>query len=466
MGTIEGQQPRVVLVPFPYQGHITPMLQLGSILNSRGFSITVAHTEFNSPDPLDHPEFVFLPLPDNLSGCETSYISSLKGISAMNVNSKERFHEYMVEMLEKQPQNGLVSCIVYDNLMHFVNEVATLLKLPTVVLRPNSAAYLRSLQFIIQLQADNLIPLPEHQLQDAIPTHHPLRFKDLPFPVTAEIPKILIEFFTSYANIRSSSAIILNTVDMLDHESLSKLQQHFKVPIFPIGPLQKMAPKFNTSLITEDTSSITWLDKQAPNSVLYISIGSIAIMDKKELIEMAWGLANSDQPFLWVVRPSSVSGSDWIECLPEGFEEITRERGCIVKWAPQKKVLAHPAVGGFWSHSGWNSTLESMCEGVPMICRPYFSDQVVNTRYLTHVWKVALELNSLERKGIEQAIRALMGDKEGKEMRQKALKMKQELELSIQRGGSSWNSFENLVEFIASFTQQNVKATMIPDSSD
>ncbi|CAA3031350.1 UDP-glucose iridoid glucosyltransferase-like [Olea europaea subsp. europaea] len=112
MGTIEGQQPRVVLVPFPYQGHITPMLQLGSILNSRGFSITVAHTEFNSPDPLDHPEFVFLPLPDNLSGCETSYISSLKGISAMNVNSKERFHEYMVEMLEKQPQNGLVSCIV------------------------------------------------------------------------------------------------------------------------------------------------------------------------------------------------------------------------------------------------------------------------------------------------------------------------------------------------------------------
>lgn len=249
---------------------------------------------------------------------------------------------------------------------------------------------------------------------------------------------------------------------MLDHESLTKLQQHYKVPIFPIGPFHKMAPKFNTTLITEDSSSITWLDKQAPNSVIYLSIGSIATMDKKELIEMAWGLANSDQPFLWVVRPSSVSGSEWIECLPEGFEEITRERGCIVKWAPQKKVLAHPAVGGFWSHSGWNSTLESMCEGVPMICRPYFSDQVVNTRYLTHVWKVALELNGLERKGIEQAIRELMGDKEGQEMRQRALKMKQELELSIQRGGSSWNSLENLVELITSYTQQNVKATAIP----
>ncbi|KAL2508352.1 UDP-glycosyltransferase 76E2 [Forsythia ovata] len=453
MGTIEGRKPRVVLVPFPYQGHITPMLQLGAILNSRGFSITVAHTEFNSPNPSEHPEFIFLPLPDNLSGCETSYINSLNGISAMNTNSLARFNDYMVEMLEMQEQHGQVACIVYDTLMHFVDEVATRLELPTVALRPNSAAYLRSQHVISQLQADNLIPLPESQLQDAIPMHHLLRFKDLPFPVNAEIPNILLDFFNSYANIRSSSAIIWNTVDMLDHESLTKLQQHYKVPIFPIGPFHKMAPKFNTSLITEDTNSISWLDKQAPNSVIYISIGSIAIMDKKELIEMAWGLANCNQPFLWVVRPSSVSGSEWIECLPEGFEEMTQERGCIVKWAPQKKVLAHPAVGGFWSHSGWNSTLESMCEGVPMICRPYFADQVVNTRYLTHVWKVALQLeNNLERRGIEKAIRTLMGDKEGKEMRQRALKMKQELELSIQRGGSSWNSLENLVEFIMSFT--------------
>ncbi|XP_022847048.1 UDP-glucose iridoid glucosyltransferase-like [Olea europaea var. sylvestris] len=451
---MEGRKPQVVLVPFPHQGHISPMLQLGDILDSRGFSITIAHTEFNSPNPLDHPDFNFLLLPDNLSGHDTSHKISLNAISAMNNNFKERFHEHMVEMLETQEQHGQVACIVYDTLMHFVDEVATCLELPTVALRPNSAAYLRSDHVIFQLQADNLIPLPESQLQDAIPTHPLLRFKDLPFPITAEIPKILLEFFTSYANIRSSSAIIWNTVDMLEHESLVELQQHYKVPVFPIGPFHKMAPKFNTSLITEDTSVIAWLDKQAPNSVIYISIGSLAKMEKKEFIETAWGLANSDQPFLWVVRPSSVSGTEWIECLPEGYEALTREQGCIVKWAPQKKVLAHPAVGGFWSHSGWNSTLESMCEGVPMICRPYFADQVVNTRYLTNVWKIALELEDLERRGIEKAIRTLMGDKEGKEMRKRALKMKQELELSVQRGGSSWKSLENLVEFIMSFAQQ------------
>ncbi|KAF3454615.1 hypothetical protein FNV43_RR05063 [Rhamnella rubrinervis] len=107
---------------------------------------------------------------------------------------------------------------------------------------------------------------------------------------------------------------------------------------------------------------------------------------------MAWGLASSQQPFLWVVRPGLVSGLDWIELLPKGFREGVGERGCIVKWAPQQEVLAHEAVGGFWSHCGWNSTLESISEGVPMICKPCFGDQKVNARYVIHEWRVGIEL--------------------------------------------------------------------------
>lgn len=118
------------------------------------------------------------------------------------------------------------------------------------------------------------------------------------------------------------------------------------------------------------------LDKKAHNSVIYISLGRIAFMDSKELEEMAWGLANSEQPFLWVVRMDFVS-------LLEGFQEIVGERGHIVKWTPQKKVLTHSAVGGFWSHFGWNLTVEGISEGVPLICQPYFGDQRVNSRYLS-----------------------------------------------------------------------------------
>lgn len=253
-------------------------------------------------------------------------------------------------------------------------------------------------------------------------------------------------------DIRSSLAVIWNSVDMLEPAPLQQLQQHHGVPFFSIGPFHKIAPALPTSLIEEDTNCLSWLDKQAPNSVIYVSLGSLATIDKKDLIEMAWGLANSNQSFLWVIRLSLVNGTECVDCLPENFKEITRDRGCIVKWAPQKKVLAHAAVGGFLSHCGWNSTLESISEGVPMLCRPCFSDQLVNARYLTHVWKVGLELERVERKSIEKAVRMLMVGKQGKGLRQRALGMKQELELCINRGGSSYKSLDDLVNFIVSLS--------------
>ncbi|GLT32172.1 hypothetical protein SLA2020_068580 [Shorea laevis] len=110
-------------------------------------------------------------------------------------------------------------------------------------------------------------------------------------------------------------------------------------------------------------------------------------MEEKDVTEIAWGLANSKQPVLWVVRPGSIKGSEWIETLPEELMEAVRERGCFVKWAPQKELLAHPAMGGFWSHCGRNSTVESLSEGVPMIFQPCFGVQkdkivIMNIRIL------------------------------------------------------------------------------------
>lgn len=214
-----------------------------------------------------------------------------------------------------------------------------------------------------------------------------------------------------------------------------------------------MATARSTSFLEEDQSCIAWLDKQASNSVLYVSLGSLVSIDHQELTETAWGLANSGQPFLWVVRPTSVIGSQWDEHLPEGFKTIVGERGMIVKWAPQKEVLAHKAVGGFWSHCGWNSTLESICEGVPIICRPFCGEQKINAMLLTCVWKVGLEVeNVLERGSIERTIRRLMVGIEGKEIRQRMLDMKEKSEACTKEGGSSYESLNKLTELIDSFS--------------
>ncbi|XP_019168042.1 PREDICTED: UDP-glucose iridoid glucosyltransferase-like [Ipomoea nil] len=443
-----GKRRRVVLVPYPFQGHITPMLQLGSILHSRGFSVTVAHPQYNSPPPSSHPELEFHSLYDGLSGYQLSFQSLLAAIYGMNENCRASLEEYLVQLMEEEEKQD-IACIIYDNIMFFVDDVATHLKIPTIVLRPFSANYLNSLLSILQ-QSDAIFPFQDSSILEPLPDLHPLRFKDLPFPtINNHVIEPVVDFSVRTNDIRSSVACIWNSVDELEHSALSKLQQRYKVPFFPIGPFHKRASDSSTSLLEEDKTCLEWLDRQTPASVLYVSIGSFVKMSEKDLVETAWGLANSDQPFLWVVRPGSVDGGS--DQLPEDFERVVGDRGRIVKWAPQRSVLSHPAVGGFMSHCGWNSTLESIFEGVPMICSPVLSDQPVNARYLTQVWKVGMELERAERGVIETTIRKLMAGDEGREVRKRVVDLKLKLiESCMEKGGSSYQALDELVEFISS----------------
>ncbi|GJY97457.1 UDP-glycosyltransferase 76H1-like protein [Tanacetum coccineum] len=245
------------------------------------------------------------------------------------------------------------------------------------------------------------------------------------------------------------SAFICNTIEFLEPSALTEIHQQYHVPIFTIGPLHKIIPTPSTSFLEEDTSCIPWLDKQSPKSVIYVSLGSMATPDRLFLTQMARGLVNSNLPFLWVVRPGSVHGFKWIEFLPEGLVAEIKERGLIVEWAPQKEVLAHNSVGGFWSHCGWNSVLESVSEGVPMLCQPLSVDQLLNARYLSYEWKMGIE--AVWKIGeIEGAIRRLMLGRDSEEKRQKAMEIRERIQVAISHGGSSQNSLNDLVDFIMS----------------
>ncbi|XP_062172798.1 UDP-glycosyltransferase 76E2-like [Alnus glutinosa] len=441
---------RVVLVPAPFQGHINPMLQLGSILHSNGFSITVVHAQYNSPNPSIHPDFSFLPLPDTSSDHNILAGHLLAFVLQLNTNCKARLQECFAQVMRQQDSDdGLIACIIYDEFMYFSGETAEDLNLPSIILSTASASYFIARTALIQLKTEGQIPFPEFRSKDLIPECYPLRFKDLPIFKKLED---FLQLVNKASNIRSSSAIIYNTIDCLENSSLAKIQQQCQVPIFPIGPMHRISSASSSSLLEEDTSCMAWLDKQNFNSVIYVSWGSLALMDVKELVEMGWGLVNSQQPFLWMVRPSSIRGAEWIEILPKSLIENISKRGYIVKWAPQKEVLAHGAIGGFLSHCGWNSMLESICEGVPIICRPCFGDQRMNARYVSHVWNVGLELESeLERGKIERAIRRLMVDEEGKEMQKRGKNLKERVELCTRKGGSSNSSLNKLIEMIMSF---------------
>ena len=195
----------------------------------------------------------------------------------------------------------------------------------------------------------------------------------------------------------------------------------------------------------------TWpCSKQADSSVIYVAFGSHVSLSEEEIKELGCGLEASAQPFLWVIRSDVVKG-ELSDVLPEGFLERTKERGLIISWASQVEVLAHPAVGGFLTHCGWNSTMESLYAGVAMIGCPRGAEQRSNVDYIAQEWKVGLEMErredgSLCRDHVEKAIRALMREAEGQEARKKMKDLMQTVRKSSQEGGSSKANLKKFYE--------------------
>ena len=168
-------------------------------------------------------------------------------------------------------------------------------------------------------------------------------------------------------------------------------------------------------------------------------------MTEKNFNEFAWGLANSKHAFLWVVTPDVVMGDSTI--LLEEFFEETNDRGLLASWCPQDKALAHPSLGVYLTHCGWNSTLESVSTGVHVICWPFFAKQQTNCQYACTTWEIGVEVNEdVKRDEIEALVKEMMEGDKGTAMRQKAREWKKKAVKATDIGGSSYENFERLIK--------------------
>ncbi|GFP87758.1 zeatin o-glucosyltransferase [Phtheirospermum japonicum] len=252
-------------------------------------------------------------------------------------------------------------------------------------------------------------------------------------------------------NIHNSSRLIEGSfLDLVDEARQNEAGKQFVIG--PFNPVET-----NTY---PEKKSLDWLDKQGPNSVIFVSFGTTTSISDEQIKELAIGLEKSQQKFIWVLREADkgdiFTGEVRKPVLPEGFEERVRERGIVVRdWAPQLEVLGHSATGGFMSHCGWNSCMESISMGVPIATWPMHSDQPMNAVLVTKGLRIGVEVKDWACRDevvssgvVESAVRKLMGSEKGDEMRKRAKELGDAVKKSVMEGGISRKEMDSFISHI------------------
>ncbi|XP_008229741.1 PREDICTED: 7-deoxyloganetin glucosyltransferase-like [Prunus mume] len=467
----------VVCVPAPAQGHIKANLKFAKLLHHRGVHVTFVNTEFNhnrflkslGPNSLDGlPDFRFETIPDGLPAGSDQDATQDVSLVADSIRNKllAPFRDLLMKLDDRSTSNSdinpPVTCVVSDGFMPFTTTAAEEIGVPVVLLFTIAACSFMGCKQFPALVEKGLAPLKDEscltngfldKVIDWIPGMKGIRLRDLPTNFRTTDPNdILFNFaLESIERVHKASAVVLHTFDALEPDVLNALSSMLPL-VYAIGPDQLLLNQLpedplkhiGYSLWKEETECLEWLKSKTPNSVVYVNFGSIAVLTPQQLVEFGWGLANSKLPFFWVIRPDLVVGESAI--LPPEFVAETKERGLIASWCPQEQVLNDPSVGGFLTHGGWNSTIESLCAGVPMLCWPFFADQQTNCYYVCNEWGIGLEINNdVKRDQVEKLVKELMEGEKGKKMKNKVMEWKKLAEEATSPHGSSSTNLDNLV---------------------
>jgi hypothetical protein len=477
----------VVAFPFALKGHMGPFMQFSKSLANYGIDVTFITTSPHLAStqnffkahhnvhiacfdmPTEHGEVTpdnFRIMAHHINNLRDAFFELMKALFAQDGTS--------ITSLPSLSHFGPPLCIISDMFLSWTQDVADEFGIPRYCLCVASACYLSFLYNFPYFCAQGLIPGPSDGEPLIIPGFPPISPCDVPVPRGPHRTKAM-EFLQYHGgHLQKTTRLLVNSTYELESGVIDSLQNILcndfegnQVPkILAIGPLLenfaqgKQHPKEMSQVEHQNHECLQWLGKQPISSVLYICFGTISMLSTQQMYELALGLEASGVRFLWVVRgaqvgPNGLSNDKSLGTfLPQGFLERTNGIGLMYSsQAPQLHCLAHPAIGGFMTQCGWNSAIESIAMGVPMITWPLeWAEQEMNAQFCVDVLDVAVPIHNkgigskkiVGKEEVERVIRLLMED--GQVQRSKVKELSKILGMACAPGGSSRKALNIFVE--------------------
>ncbi|KAH7842607.1 hypothetical protein Vadar_007280 [Vaccinium darrowii] len=462
-----------VLFPLMSPGHFIPIIDMAKLLAQHGPTVTIITTPVIAArfrHTIDRAaasglpiRLLHIPFPSAEAGlpngCETA--ESITSVEAMKkvylaLDLLRQPFEQLFERLEPKP-----TCMIVDKHLPWAAETARKSRNPRIIFDGSSCFFLLCCHTLWVSKVHESVTESEPFVLPNFPDTIVLTKSQLPGMFNPG--PLDMKDFRERIRVAESEAygIVVNTFEELEHRYVNEIQKVKGEKIWCIGPLSlcnkdssDKAQRGNKASIDE-IECLKWLDEQEPGSVVYACLGSISRVSPPQLIELGLGLELSKRPFVWVIRGNEKAEEVYKWIQEDRFEERVKGRGLIIRgWAPQVLILDHPSVGAFLTHCGWNSILEGVCAGVPMVTWPVFAEQFINEKLVEVVLETGVsvggarsvvQLYEQDKCGVEvgrevvrKAVEKVMeGGVEAEERRKRARVLGEMAKKAVEEGGSS-----------------------------
>ncbi|KAF3445067.1 hypothetical protein FNV43_RR14760 [Rhamnella rubrinervis] len=463
---------QLVFIPFPGIGHLASTVELAKLLVARDDRLFITVLVMNLPlDSKNGPYTKSLSSSSSMSGECIKFVD----LPPVNIDTEANPMTFLVSLVEDQkphvrnvvnklmaksdssPLAGLVVDMFCTTMLDVANEFGV----PTYMFFTSNAGFLGLMLHLQDLHDEQNVDTTELKNDPDAELVVPCFFNPVPAKV---LPSLVLDhnaathMFNFVRQFREMKGILVNTFVELESYAIHSLYGAKSPAVYPVGPILNLDGDQSSDIVT-------WLDDQPATSVVFLCFGSMGHLSERQVKEIACALEHSGLRFLWSLRqpppkdklmgPSDYA--DFKEVLPQGFLDRTDRIGKVTGWAPQVRILSHPAIGGFVSHCGWNSIMESLWYGVPIATWPLYAEQQMNAFEMVRELGLAVEikldyrreftswndLTAVSAQEIEEGLRKLMVF--DSDIRKRVKKMSQKSRMASINGGSPYSSLNHMI---------------------